>query len=242
MKGDRRAGPVTARDSSVIWHEVECGSYAADLALWEELADERCGSILELGCGTGRVTSHLLRRGYEVCGLDKDPELIAELAGAELADARDFELGRQFELVLAPMQLIQLLADAGERVRCLRCVAAHLTPSGLAAFAIVEGVPISDDTSLPLPDTREVDDWIYSSQAIETLLEGNWIRARRLRQTVSPAGELKEEVSEDLLHVLTATTLENEARQVGLQPAGHRIVPQTEDHVGSTVALFRKGS
>jgi SAM-dependent methyltransferase len=229
-------------DASVIWHEVECGGYSADLPLWEELAADRGGPILDLGCGSGRVLSHLARRGHEMCGLDLDPRLISELEDAEPGDARDFALDRRFALVLAPMQLLQLFAGADERKRCLRCVAEHLTADGLAAFAIVEGVPISDDTSLPLPDTREVDDWIYSSQAIETLLEGNWIRARRLRQTVSPAGELKEEVSEDLLHVLTATTLENEARQVGLQPAGHRIVPQTEDHVGSTVALFRKGS
>jgi SAM-dependent methyltransferase len=264
MRGDRRAGPVMgeggalraghgpsstppsplppARDSSVIWHEVECGGYAADLALWEELAADQGGPILDLGCGTGRVTSHLVRRGHEMCGLDRDGKLIAELACAELGDVRDFELGRQFELVLAPMQLIQLLADASERMRCLRCVAAHLTPSGLAAFAIVEGVPISDDTSLPLPDTREVDGWVYSSQAIETLLDGGWIRARRLRQTVSPVGELEEEVSEDLLHILTTAVLEDEATQVGLRPAGNRIVPQTDDHVGSTVVLLAKES
>jgi len=263
MRGMRRAGPVTgeggalraghgpsstppspmppARDAAVIWHEVECGSYAADLELWEELAVDQGGPILDLGCGTGRVTSHLDRRGHEVCGLDLDPTLIAELEGAELGDARDFALGCRFALVLAPMQLLQLFAGADERKRCLRCVAEHLTADGLAAFAIVEGVPISDDDSLPLPDTRDVDDWVYSSQAIETLLDGNWIRARRLRQTVSPAGELEEEVSEDLLHVLTAGALEDEAMQVGLRPAGCRIVPQTDDHVGSTVVLLGRG-
>lgn len=266
MTGDRRAGPVAgasptcsdaasqrpplrgsptpappARDASVIWHEVECGSYAADLKLWEELAADR-EPILDLGCGTGRVLSHLARRGNEVCGLDLEPSLIAGLAGAELGDARDFALDRRFALVLAPMQLLQLFAGADERKRCLGCVAEHLTADGLAALAIVEGVPVSDDDSLPLPDTREVDGWVYSSQAIETLLDGSWIRARRLRQTVSPAGELEEEPSEDLLHVLTAAELEDEARQVDLRPAGRRVVPQTEDHVGSTVVLLGRES
>lgn len=228
-------------DASVIWHEVECGSYAADLKLWEELAADR-EPILDLGCGTGRVLSYLARRGHEVRGLDQDPRLIDGLADTELGDARDFALGHRFALVLAPMQLLQLFAGADERKCCLRCIAEHLTADGLAAFAIVEGVPISDDDSLPLPDTREVDGWVYSSQAIETLLDGSWIRARRLRQTVSPAGELEEEVSEDLLHVLTAAILEDEATQVGLRPAGYRIVPQTDDHVGSTVVLLERDS
>jgi len=229
-------------DASVIWHEVECGGYSADLPLWEELAVDRDGPILDLGCGSGRVLSHLARRGHEMCGLDLDPRLISELEDAELGDARDFALNRRFALVLAPMQLLQLFAGADERKRCLRCVAEHLTADGLAAFAIVEGVPISDDDSLPLPDTREVDGWVYSSQAIETLLDGSWIRARRLRQTVSPAGELEEEVSEDLLHVLTAVMLEDEAAQVGLRPAGYRVIPQTNDHVGSTVVLLGRES
>ncbi|HEV2726755.1 MAG TPA: class I SAM-dependent methyltransferase, partial [Solirubrobacterales bacterium] len=66
--------------ATAIWHDVECGSYAADLPLWEELA-ERCGGpVLELGCGTGRVALHLARRGHRVIGLDRDRELILEFS------------------------------------------------------------------------------------------------------------------------------------------------------------------
>ena len=55
-------------DRETIWHEVECGSYAADLALWSELAAEVAGPVLELGCGTGRVALHLAAEGREVTG------------------------------------------------------------------------------------------------------------------------------------------------------------------------------
>jgi SAM-dependent methyltransferase len=228
--------------NEVIWHEVECAAYAADLPLWEELAAERAGPVLDLGCGTGRVTSHLARLGHEVLGLDLDPRLIADLAEAEAGDARDFELGRHFALVLAPMQVIQLLADQRERLACLRCVSAHLTPGGIAAFAIVEGMPEPTHARPPLPDTREVDEWVYSSQPIETLVDADCIRARRLRQAVSPSGDLSEEISEDLLRTLTASALEEEAAQMGLQPAGRRAIGPTEDHVGSTVVLLEKGT
>lgn len=228
--------------SEVIWHDVECGSYDADLPLWEELASDRGGPILDLGCGTGRVTSHLVRRGHEVCGLDLDPALIAGLANAEAGDARDFALDRRFALALAPMQLVQLFADRKERIDCLRCVARHLTPGGLAAFAIVESMPAPVDSASPLPDTRELDGWVYSSLPVDAQVDSESIRVRRLRQTVSPRGELEEELYEVGLRRLDAETLEAEAREAGLAPAGRRPIPPTDDHVGSTVVLLAKES
>jgi SAM-dependent methyltransferase len=226
--------------SALVWHEVECGSYDADLTLWEKLAEAAAGPILEIGCGTGRVLSHLARRGYDVCGLDLDAALIESVAGAHHGDARNFELGREFSLILAPMQLVQLFGGAAERESCLRCVAAHLAPGGLAAFAIVEEMPEPVDPSPPLPDTREVDGWVYSSLPIEAYVGNGEIHVRRLRQTVSPAGELTEEQHELSLRELDAPTLEGEARRAGLAAAGRRTVPPTVDHVGSTVVLLEK--
>jgi SAM-dependent methyltransferase len=222
---------------TAIWHEVECGSYEADLAVWEELAERR-GPVLDLGCGTGRVTRHLARRGHEIRGLDIDPALIDGLDGAELGDARDFELGRQFGLVLAPMQLIQLFADEEERIQCLGCVAGHLAADGLAAFAIVESMPAPAAAPPPLPDTREVEGWVYSSLPVAAAVDAEAISVRRLRQTVAPGGELTEELDEVRLRRLAAATLEGEAEGAGLRPAGRRPIPATAEHVGSTVVLL----
>jgi SAM-dependent methyltransferase len=233
---------------SVVWHEVECGVYAADLPLWVELAGQADGTILDLGCGSGRTALHLARRGHAVNGLDVDPELIATFreharglpATAVTADAREFDLGTEFAMVLAPMQLVQLFDDPEQRVACLRCVAAHLAPGGLAAFAIVESMPEPSDMASPLPDTREVDGWVYSSLPIDAEVEAGSIRVRRLRQTVSPAGELTEELYEIGLRTLDATTLEGEAGSAGLRAAGRRAIPPTDAHVGSTVVLFER--
>lgn len=234
---------------TVIWHEVECGGYEADLPLWEELADEAGGPILDLGCGAGRVGLHLARKGHLLTGIDSDTALVAAFnerarvpASAVVADAQKFELDREFGLALAPMQLAQLFADAEERLRCLRCVTRHLKVGGLAAFAIVEEMPTAGDPSPPLPDVREVDGWVYSSLPLETIVGDGEIVVRRLRQTVSPDGELSDEVDEVRLRMVSASELEREAEAAGLQPIGRRAIPATDAHVGSTVVLLERGS
>ncbi|HSR93827.1 MAG TPA: hypothetical protein VLK56_03090, partial [Solirubrobacterales bacterium] len=173
-------------------------------------------------------------------------ERAAELpASAKVGDARDFELGSEFDVVLAPMQLLQLFNGPEQRIACLRGVAAHLVPGGLAAFAIVEEMPTPVDAPPPLPDTREIDGWVYSSLPINARVESGSIQVRRLRQTVSPQGELTEELHEVGLRVLAAATLEGEAGEAGeagLLPVGRRAIPPTEAHVGSTVVLLEKAA
>jgi SAM-dependent methyltransferase len=251
---------------SAIWHDLECGAYAADLPLWAELADEAGGPVLDLGCGTGRVALHLARQGHRVLGLDRDATLIAafaERAGelpaeAETGDARDIDLGLEFGCVLAPMQLIQLLESGEERRRCLGGIAAHLRPGGVAALAIVEQPAVAptappsltlsfladtarkDKVTMPLPDAREVDSWVYSSLPLESVVHDGAILVRRLRQTVSPAGELSETTDEVRLQLLDPAALEAEAAAAGLRAAGRREIPATADHVGSTVVVFGK--
>lgn len=183
-------------------------------------------------------------------GLDRDPLLVEEFnrrageieADARPGDAADFALGEGFDLILAPMQLIQLLDGAEGRAGCLASSARRLRPRGLLALAIVEGTPgaRTEGSVPPLPDVREVDGWVYSSLPLETVVDGDSIVVRRLRQTVAPDGELSEEVNEIELQSLTAEELESEATAAGLRQAGRREIPATDTHVGSTVVLLEK--
>lgn len=236
--------------AAAIWHDVECGSYAADLPLWEELAQRCGGPVLELGCGTGRVVLHLARRGHDVIGLDADPELLDALAARAEglpartlhADARAFEPAEEVGLILAPTHLLQLLPGPAERVECLRCIAAALRPGGLLAATILEEMPEPDGAPPPLPDVREVDGWVYSSLAIEAAIGPGEVIVRRLRQTVSPEGSLSEEPNEVRILTFAAATLESEAATAGLVPAGRHEIAPTDIHVGSTVVLLERSN
>lgn len=235
-------------DTGLIWHELECGSYTADLALWEELAEASAGRILDLGCGSGRVALHLAARGATVTGVDTHANLVAELnrrardsglpVRAIVGDACELQLGEPFDLVLAPMQLIQMLPDVAARARMLAAIAGHLAPGGRAALALVEPDVAEGDPDPPLPDVRERDGWIYSSLPVAILDSGDRITVRRLRQTVSPEGRLTDQVDEVVICAIGSRELAEEARLASLVAVEERLIGATKDHVGSTVLIL----
>jgi SAM-dependent methyltransferase len=240
----------TSEQPQVIWHDAECGAFDADLALWAELAQSSGGPVLELGCGSGRVALHLARHGHRVAAIDLDLALVDALreraaaegleVAARPADAADFKLEQSFALILAPMQLIQLLDGAGARTSCLRACVSHLAPGGRLALAIVEGVPTGVPPSALLPDVREHDGWVYSSLPLGARSEGAALLVERLRQVVDPDGHLTESRDTVRLQTLSADQLEEEARSAGLQPTARRSIEPTSGHVGSTVVVLER--
>lgn len=237
--------------SAVVWHEVECGGYSVDLTVWERLADRAAPPVLELGCGSGRVALHLARRGHPVWAVDANPSLLETLAtraaaeGLDVhttcADMRTMALDQPFELVLAPMQVLQMLGGPQDRRAALQRAAAHLAPGGRLAAAIVEpGETPPGGPAAALPDVREVDGWVYSSLPVAVATAAGGVEIRRLRQAVSPDGSLSEEEHTDRLDALEAGVLEAEAAQQGLSPARRLEIEPGDGHVGSTVVILRQ--
>jgi SAM-dependent methyltransferase len=229
--------------SVVVWHDLECGSYAEDLPLWHELARAADGPILDVGAGTGRVALELARAGHEVVALDVEPALLAALreragrlpVATVAGDARDFALDRRFALILAPMQTVQLLD--GDHDGFVRCAAAHLAPGGIVAAALADP-PEYDGDVQPLPDMRETGGWLWSSQPVAIRRTPTGMLIQRTRETVSPAGERTVEPDEVLLTATTPAELEASGARHGLRPLPRRSIPASDDYVGSEVVVL----
>ena len=234
----------------VVWHDVECGRYAADLVLWRELAREAGGPVLDVGAGTGRVALRLAEEGLDVTALDRDAELLAVLeqraraAGVDVetvrADAADFVLPARFALIAVPMQTLQLLPHEDARGGFFASARRALVPGGLVAAAIADELePFEEQSALPAPDVGEAGGLRYLSQPVAVRERPGAVRIERIRQVLSPDGSRTSEDDVIELRSLDAQLLAAEAEPHGLRAEPPLEIPPTHEHVGSTVVILR---
>jgi SAM-dependent methyltransferase len=231
-----------------IWQLVESGGYTADLPTWLDLAGGTRTGVLELGCGIGRVGHHLARSGVPSLGIDRDPDVVADFnrlsswpgTSAVAGDAADPGLvPGPSDRIFAPQQLLQIIGGRDPRLDLLRGVAARLTPGGAACLAISPDLPSVEARLELLPDLREIDSWIFSSRPDRLETGPESVTVHRLRQRVSPEGDLTETAESTTLDRLDRPTLEAELSEAGLRVDRWIEIPPTDLHIGSAVAVAR---
>ena len=108
-------------------------------------------SVLDAGCGTGRVGRELARRGVDVVGIDIDPEMLGTARRTtpdldwRLADLATVELSRAFAVVVLAGNVMIFLTPGTEGA-VLANLARHLHPGGrlIAGFQLApDRLPIA---------------------------------------------------------------------------------------------------
>jgi SAM-dependent methyltransferase len=123
---------------------------------WLAQARIRGGPVLELGCGTGKLSIPLAEAGFSVAGLDNSPALLQFAASKNEdvnwieGDMRGFDLDDRFALIMLPSNNLGHLHTPEDFESCISSVKRHLLPGG--AFVIDVFVP---NLALLLRDAEE---------------------------------------------------------------------------------------
>ena len=169
------------------YYDMDTASYSErDLAFYLDYARRREGRVLELACGTGRITLPLLHAGFEVWALDLSEPMIEELEAKAQQLPPDlqarlhvvhgtmsaFAFDTLFDLIIIPFRGFQALVDEAEIDACLSCVRRHLAPGG---EFIVNTFAMRMNEQLNAYN-REITDWERRDAR-----SGEWVRrARRI--------------------------------------------------------------
>ncbi len=116
-------------------------THGTDGDFYLSLAQSPC-RILDLGCGTGSVALQFARLGHTVTGLDPAPGMLDVARGKDEAgtvrwiagDARDFDLGETFDLIIMTGHVFQVFFDDTETLAVLSSARRHLAEGGRLAF------------------------------------------------------------------------------------------------------------
>ena len=165
-------------DFGQLYDAVPAYAARGDVRFYRARAARAGGSVLELGCGTGRILLPLARDGRTVVGLDASPAMLARCeeklrrepddvrarVALRAGDACGFDLGRRFDLLIAPFRVLQHVVAIDDQLRLLDAVARHLSPGGRFVFDVFnpnlrallahDGTEREDTPETLLPDGR----------------------------------------------------------------------------------------
>ncbi len=111
-----------------------------DIPFYKDQVKKYGDPVLELGCGTGRITIPIAEDGYDIIGLDISKKFLkrgkekAKKEGSDVSwiegDMRNFSLDKSFNLIFIPFNSIQHILSLEDLERVFQNVKRHLNPEG----------------------------------------------------------------------------------------------------------------
>jgi ubiquinone/menaquinone biosynthesis C-methylase UbiE len=229
---------------------------AGDVAFYERLAREGGGPVLEIGCGTGRITVPLAQAGLEVTGVDRS-EAMLTMARRKFStfptsvqvhvslvnqDMTALNLGQRFSFVLVPFRSFQHILTIDLQRESLRAIRRHLAPTGRLALHLFD--PRLDflcDANIPPPGLSGAHPETgrrYVGEVLRTNFDHlNQVRRDLWRYTeVDPNGEV---LAEDTREMALRWTYRWELHHL-LGLCGFAVEAEYSDFVGSAPAYGRE--
>ena len=159
-----------------------------DVAFYRDAARDFGDPVLELGCGTGRITMALAQAGKRITGLDLSERMLERAVKKRAAlhveprervhlvqgDMARFDLGEKFRLIIIPFRPLQHLLEVKQQMDCLECVHKHLAPGGRLVLDVFQ------------TDAERMHDPVHMREMLVT--EYNTADGRRVKITERVAG------------------------------------------------------
>ncbi|MFX0108105.1 MAG: class I SAM-dependent DNA methyltransferase [Candidatus Hodarchaeota archaeon] len=200
-----------------------------DETLYLELAKRFGSPILELACGTGRITLLLAQAGYEITGIELSPEML-EIAQEKLrqlpedvqsrvsfnrGDITNFQLDKKFAMVIIPWSF-KFLLTTDDQLACLRQVRQHLADNGVFILDLYprEAIEMGEKES----HTVEIDGatitktYIYSTDLMTQLRH-----TTVLVDVVYPDGKTEQLETKSVVSIIMPREVELLVRTAGLE-------------------------
>jgi ubiquinone/menaquinone biosynthesis C-methylase UbiE len=213
-----------------------------DVGFWQRLAAAQEGTVLELGCGTGRIALPAVRAGARLVGIDRSGPMLARarqrLRRARLqtrallvrGDIRElpFRTRRPFSLVMAPYGILQSLTREADLRATLASVARVLRKGGLFGIDLVPDLPrwSEYDRRISLAGRR--------GQSTTLTLVESVRQDHRKRLTIFDQEYIERRGREQRIHrfALTFRTLSVPQMTARLERAGFRVQAVLGDYQG----------
>lgn len=193
------------------YYDLTQRGVAGDVEFYLDMARQADGEVLDLACGTGRISIPMAQAGLSVTGLDLSAEMLkraqekAEQQGVSdrlklvQGDMRSFDLQKSFSLIMIPFRSFLHLLHIQEQMKALSCIRKHLAPGGKLAFNVFvpkishlyeESERMSLRSTYRLETGEEVAMWDYTRyDHFQQLSE-----VTRTYERISPEGVVLEKV------------------------------------------------
>jgi SAM-dependent methyltransferase len=227
-------------------YDLEYAGHTEDIEYYRGIAQRSRGPVLELGCGTGRLTLPIARAGIRIDGIDLEPKMLEGLRLKIAAEPPPIQARVRFwegdfrepsgtprddyAIVLWPFNAIHHCREPVDVVRTLRWVGDHLAPGGRVAVDAY----LPDRTLYDRDPNRTYEHRIFADprtgQPLHTWEQGWWDEPTHTHHVVYTYRH--RDGTEERCH-LQLRMFERDELEAMVEEAGYRVVFRAEDFTGS---------